>query len=108
MSLSCVSCKCLSLSDLNFERDLVRFQRGGKEGRGEKRGDRAKRHDEIIHGRGGRFRRKPVARSRKRSRREGDSGTVIAGRSEIHRNGGAFSPLSKKKNTFVRGRLWPN
>ena len=53
VSLSCVSCKCLSLSDLNFERDLVRFQRGGKEGRGEKRGDRAKRHDEIIHGRGG-------------------------------------------------------
>ena len=49
-------------------------------------------------------------RSGKRSRREGDSGTVvIAGRSEIHRNGGAFSPLSKKKNTtFVRGRLWPN
>ena len=45
VSLSCVSCKCLSLSDLNFERDLVRFQRGGKEGRGEKRGDRAKRHD---------------------------------------------------------------
>ena len=107
VSLSCVSCKCLSLSDLNFERDLVRFQRGGKEGRGEKRGDRAKRNDEI-HGRGGRFRR-PVARSRKRSRREGDSGTVIAGRSEIHRNGGAFSPLRKKKNTtFVRGRLWPN
>ena len=55
VSLSCVSCKCLSLSDLNFERDLVRFQRGGKEGRGEKRGDRAKRHDEIIHGRGGAF-----------------------------------------------------
>jgi len=53
VSLSCVSCKCLSLSDLNFERDLVRFQRGGKEGRGEKRGDRAKRNDEIIHGRGG-------------------------------------------------------
>ena len=52
VSLSCVSCKCLSLSDLNFERDLVRFQRGGKEGRGEKRGDRAKRNDEI-HGKGG-------------------------------------------------------
>ena len=97
-------CKCLS--DLNFERDLVRFQRGGKEGgggkgRGEKRGDRAKRNEEI-HGKGGRFRR-PVARSsRKRSRREGDSGTVIAGRSEIHPNGGAFSPR-KKKNTFLRG-----
>ena len=49
----------MSLSDLNFERDLVRFQRGGKEGgggkgRGEKRGDRAKRNDEI-HGRGGAF-----------------------------------------------------
>ena len=89
----------VSLSDLNFnERDLVRFQRGGKEGRGEKRGDRAKRHDEIIHGRGGRFRRKPVARSRKRSRREGDSGTVIAGRSEIHPNGGAFSPKKKKEH----------
>ena len=96
----------MSLSDLNFERDLVRFQRGGKEGgkgkgRGEKRGDRAKRNEEI-HGKGGRFRR-PVARSsRKRSRREGDSGTVIAGRSEIHPNGGAFSPR-KKKNTFLRG-----
>ena len=47
-------------------------------------------------------------RSGKRSRREGDSGTVIAGRSEIHPNGGAFSPR-KKKNTFVRGFcLWPN
>ena len=103
--VSLVSRVNVSLSDLNFERDLVRFQRGGKEGgggkgRGEKRGDRAKRNDEI-HGRGGRFRR-PVARSRKRSRREGDSGTVIAGRSEIHPNGGAFSPR-KKKNTFLRG-----
>ena len=101
--VSLVSRVNVSLSDLNFERDLVRFQRGGKEGgggkgRGEKRGDRAKRNDEI-HGRG-RFRR-PVARSGKRSRREGDSGTVIAGRSEIHPNG-AFSPR-KKKNTFLRG-----
>ena len=104
--VSLVSRVNVSLSDLNFERDLVRFQRGGKEGgggkgRGEKRGDRAKRNEEI-HGKGGRFRR-PVARSsRKRSRREGDSGTVIAGRSEIHPNGGAFSPR-KKKNTFLRG-----
>ena len=53
--VSLVSRVNVSLSDLNFERDLVRFQRGGKEGRGEKRGDRAKRHDEIIHGRGGAF-----------------------------------------------------
>ena len=58
LCLSRVSRVNVSLSDLNFERDLVRFQRGGKEGgggkgRGEKRGDRAKRHDEIIHGRGG-------------------------------------------------------
>ena len=72
--VSLVSRVNVSLSDLNFERDLVRFQRGGKgKGRGEKRGDRAKRNDEI-HGRGGGRFRRPVARSsRKRSRREGDS-----------------------------------
>ena len=44
----------VSLSDFNFERDLVRFQRGERR-KGEKRGDRAKRHDEIIPGRGGAF-----------------------------------------------------
>ena len=107
MSLSCVSCKCLSLSDLNFERDLVRFQRGGKEGgggkgRGEKRGDRAKRNDEIIHGRGGAFSTK-TGRAVEEAKQEGGRfRNVIAGRSEIHPNGGAFSPM-KKKNTFVRG-----
>ena len=97
LCLSRVSCKCLSLSDLNFERDLVRFQRGGKgKGRGEKRGDRAKRNDEI-HGRGG-----GVFDDRSRGRRGSEAGggeiqrNVIAGRSEIHPNGGAFSPRKKR------------
>ena len=85
----------------------VPTRRKRRKGRKERRPRETKRRDPRKGG--GRFRRKPVARSRKRSRREGDSGTVIAGRSEIHRNGGAFSPLRKKKNTtFVRGRLWPN
>jgi ubiquitin len=95
--VSLVSRVNVSLSDLNFERDLVRFQRGGKgKGRGEKRGDRAKRNDEI-HGRGG-----GVFDDRSRGRRGSEAGgreiqrNVIAGRSEIHPNGGAFSPRKKR------------
>ena len=98
--VSLVSRVNVSLSDLNFERDLVRFQRGGKEGgkgkgRGEKRGERAKRNDET---------RKGVRvfdrsqRSGKRSRREGDSGTVIDLRSTQ-----TVVPFHQKKdNVFER------
>ena len=104
MSLSRVSCKCLSLGfefrarSRSVPTRRKRRRRRKRKGRKERRPRETKRRDPR---KGGRFRR-PVARSRKRSRREGDSGTVIAGRSEIHPNGGAFSPR-KKKNTFLRG-----
>ena len=104
LCLSRVSCKCLSLGfefrarSRSVPTRRKRRRRRKRKGRKERRPRETKRRDPR---KGGAF--STTGRAVEEAKQEGGRfRNVIAGRSEIHPNGGAFSPR-KKKNTFLRG-----